>query len=89
MRTLYSGEERGILKESDISGDEVPICDIRITSITPLKSWITQKETLSCFGREFVLPRSKNMKKTDTTKDTRKEEERLIRENNRMGDLIM
>ena len=64
MRTLYSGEERGILKESDISRDEVPICDSIITSITPLKSGITQEDTLSCFGTELVLPRSKNMNKT-------------------------
>ena len=90
MRTLYSGEERGILKESDISRDEVPICDSIITSITPLKSGITQEDTLSCFGRELVLPRSKNMTKTDSTKDTkRKAEERLIRRNDRMRDLIM
>ena len=79
MRTLYSGEERGILKESDISSDEIPICDSRITSITPLKSRITQEDTLSCFGGELVLPRSKNMNKTYTTKDTRrKTKERLI-----------
>ena len=79
MRTLYSGEERGILKESDISRDEIPICDSRITSITPLKSRITQEDTLSCFGEELVLLRSKNMNKTDTTKDMRrKTKERLI-----------
>ena len=90
MRTLYSGEERGILKESDISKDEVPICDSRITSITPLKSRINQENSLSCFGREFVLPRSKNMNKTNTIKDTRrKARERLIRKNDRMRDLIM
>ena len=90
MRTLYSGEEREILKESDIGRDEVPICDSRITSITPLKSRITQEDTFNCFGGELVLPRSKNMNKTDTTKDAkRKAEERLIRKNDRMKDLIM
>ena len=90
MRTLYSGEERGIFKESDISKDEVPICDSRLTSITPLKSRITKEDTFSCFGGELVLPRSKNMNKTDTTKDMRrKAEERLIRKNDRMRDLIM
>ena len=88
MRTLYNGEERGILEESDINRDEVPICDSRITSITPLKSRITQED--NCFGKELVLPRSKNMNKTNTTKYTRrKAEERLIRKNDRMGDLIM
>ena len=79
MRTLYSGEERGILKESDINRDEVPICDNRIASITPLKLRITQEDTLSCFGGELVLPTSKNMNKTGTTKDTRRKiEKRLI-----------
>ena len=80
MKTLYRGEERGILKESDISKYEVPICVSRITSITPLKSRITQEDTLCSFGGELVLPRSKNMNKTDTTKDTkRKTKERLIK----------
>ena len=80
MRMLFKGEERGTLKESDIRRDEVPICVGRITSIALMKSRITQEDTLSCVGRELVLPRSKNMNKTDTTKDTRrKAEERLIR----------
>ena len=88
MRTLEKKEESS--KKSDINRDEVPICDSRITSITPLKSRITQEDTLSCFGGELVLPRNKNMNKTDTTKDTRrKAEERLIRKNDRMRDLIM
>ena len=71
MRTLFRVEERGTLKESDISRDEVPIC-------------------VENFDREFVLPKSKNMNKTDIIKDTgRKAEERLIRKNDRMMDLIM
>ena len=81
MRTLYSEEERGILKESDINIDKDLICDNRITSITSLKSSIIQEDTLSCFGGELVLHRSKNMNKTNTTKDIRKAEERLIRKN--------
>ena len=90
MRTLFRGEEERTLKESDISRDEVSICVSRITSITPLKLRIIQEDTLSCFSRELVLPRSKNMNKTDTTKDTgRKAEERLIRKRDRMRDLIM
>ena len=90
MRTLYSGEERRILKESDISRDEVSICDSRITSITPLKLRITQEDTLSCFDGELILHRSKNMNKTNTTKDTRRKAEgRLIRKNDRMRDLII
>ena len=90
MRMLFRGEERGTLKESDINRDEVPVCVGRITFITPMKSRITQENTLSCFGRELVLPRSKNMNKTDTTKDTRRRaQERLIRKKDRMRDLIM
>ena len=90
MRMLFIGEERGTLKESDISRDEVPICVSRITSITPLKSRTTQEDTLNCFGRELFLPRSKNMNKTNITKDMRrKAEERLIRKEDRMRDLIM
>ena len=90
MKTLFKGEERGTLKESNISSNEVSICVDRITSISPLKSRITQEDTLSFFGRELFLHRSKNMNKTDTTKDTRRKVEgRLIRKNDRMTDLIM
>ena len=52
----------------------------RITTITPLKARITQEGTLRGFGRKFVLPKSENMNKTNTTKDTRREvKERLSR----------
>ena len=52
----------------------------RIIMITSLKARITQGDTLRGFGREFVLPRSENMNKTNTTKDTRREtKERLIK----------
>ena len=74
------GEEGGILKEGDISRDKVAISVGRITTIIPLKVRMTQKDTLRGFGREFDLPRSENMNKTNTTKDTRREaKERLIR----------
>ena len=91
MRTLFRGEKRGTLKKkSDISRDDVPIFVNRITSIITLKSRKTQENTLGCFGRELVLPRSKNMNKTITTRDTRRKvEERLIRKNDRMRDLTM
>ena len=90
MRMLFGGEETRTLKESDISRDEVPICVRKTTSITTLKSRITQEDTLSCFGRELVLPRNKNMNKTYTTKDMRrKAKERLIRNKDRMRELIM
>ena len=90
MKTLFKGEERGTLKESDINRDEVSICVDRITSIIPLKLRITKEDILSFFDIELVLPKSKNMNKTDTTKDTRRKVEgRLIRKKDRMRDLIM
>ena len=46
--------------------------------ITPLKARITKKDTLRGFGREFVLPRSENMNKTNTTKDTRREIKEML-----------
>ena len=70
--------EGGILKEGDISRDKVAIIVGRITTIAPLKARITQE--VRGLGKEFVLPRSENMNKTNTTKDTRREaKERLIR----------
>ena len=70
----------GILKEGDINRDKVAISVKRITTITFLKARITQEDTLRGFGREFVLPRSKNMNKINTTKDTRREaKEKIIR----------
>ena len=78
--THYKGEEGGILKKGDINRDKVAISIGRITTITPLKARITQEDTLRGFGREFVLPRSKNINKTNTTKDTMMEvKERLSR----------
>ena len=85
----YNGEG-GILKECDINRDKIPICVRGIASITPLKSGVAQEDTLHGFSREFVLSRSKNMNKTNTTKDARgKAKERLNRKKNRMRDLII
>ena len=78
--THCRGEEGGIFKEGDINRDTIAISIRRITTITPLKARITQEDTLCGFGREFVLPKSENMNKTNTTKDTRREiKERLSR----------
>ena len=74
----YRGEEGGIFKEGDISRDKVAISIGRITTITLLKARITQEDTLHGFGREFVLPGSENMNKTDTTKDTRREIKEML-----------
>ena len=80
MRTRCRREEGRILKEGDISKNEVAINFGRITTITSLNARITQKDTLRGFSLEFVLPNSENMNKTDTTKDKRREaKERLIR----------
>ena len=74
------GEEGGIFKEGDINRDKEAISIGRITTITPLKARITQEDTFHGFSREFVLLRSENMNKTNTTKDTRREiKERLCR----------
>ena len=92
---MREGKTRGIDKTSGAKGrtaeeeesskkvinrDKVAISIGRITTITPLKARITQEDTLCGFGREFILPRSDNMNKTNTTKDTRREvKERLSR----------
>ena len=77
---MHNRGEGGIFKEYDINRDKVAISIMRITTITPLKARITQKDTLRCIGKEFVLPRSENMNKTNTTKDMRREiKERLSR----------
>ena len=77
MMTLFKGEG-GILKESDTSRDEVAICVSRISN--PFEVMNNQEDILYGFSGELVLLESKNMNKTDTTKDTkRKAGERLIR----------
>ena len=80
MHCKGEGEGGGIFKEGDINRDKVAISIGRITTITPLKARITQEDTLCSFSREFVLPISENMNKTNTTKETRREvKERLSR----------
>ena len=55
-----------------------------------MKVRITQEDTLRGFGREFILAKSENMNKTNTTEDTRsKAKERLIRKEDGIRDLIM
>ena len=52
-----------------------------ITTITLLKSGISQEEALHGFGRKLILSRSENMNKASTTKDTRRKEIKwLVRE---------
>ena len=61
-----------------------------ITTITLLKSGISQEEALHGFGGKLVLSRSENMNKTGTTKDTRRKEIKwLVREEKEMRNLIM
>ena len=61
-----------------------------ITTITFLKSGISQEEALHGFGGKLVLSRSENINKTSTTKDTRKKEIKwLVREEKEMRNLIM
>ena len=71
-------EHRRVLKKCDIDRDKVSMCIKRVATITSLKSGITEEDTLRGFGSKLVLSRSKNMDKTNTTKDTRgKAEERF------------
>ena len=58
--------------------------------ITLLKLEITEEDTFRGFGRELVLPRSKDMeKKTDNQDKRGNAKERLARKNDGMRDLIM
>ena len=66
------------------------MCIRRVATITSLKSRITEEDTRRGFGCKLVLSWSKNMDKTDTTKDRRgKTEERLVWKKNGMKDFIM
>ncbi|RVX15741.1 hypothetical protein CK203_005486 [Vitis vinifera] len=58
----------------DISGDKVSMSLKGITTITLLKSGISQEEALHGFGGKLVLSKSENMNKANTTKDTRRKE---------------
>ena len=61
-----------------------------ITTITLLKSRISQEEALHGFGGKLVLSRSENMNKASTTKDTRRKEIKwLVREEKRVRNLIV
>ena len=46
----------------------------RITTITLLKSGVSQEGAFCGFGRKFVLSRNENMNKASTTKNTRRKE---------------
>ena len=45
-----------------------------ITTITLLKSKVSQEDAFCGFSRKFVLSRSENMNKASTTKNTRRNE---------------
>ena len=61
-----------------------------ITTITPLKSGISQEEALHGFGEKLVLPKSENMNKACTTKDMRRKEIKwLVREEKGVRNLIV
>ena len=61
-----------------------------ITTITLLKSEVSQEDAFCGFGRKFVLPRSENMNKASTTKNTRRKEIKwLVREKKGMRNLIV
>ena len=61
-----------------------------ITTITLLKSGISQEEALHGFGGKLVLSRSENMNKASTTKNTRRKEIKwLVKEKKGMRNLIV
>ena len=88
---LRGGGEKGcVLKEGDISGDKVSMSRRGITTITLLKSRISQEDAFCGFGGKLVLSRSENMNKTSTPKDTRRKEIKwLVREEKGMRNLIV
>ena len=62
----------------------------RITTITLLKSRISQEDAFCDFGRKFVMSRSENMNKASTTKNTRRKEIKwLVKEKKRMRNPIV
>ena len=62
----------------------------RETSKNPFEVGSNPKKTLHGFSQKLVLSKSKNMNKTDATKDTRgKKEERLTRKKDGIRNLIM
>ena len=61
-----------------------------ITTITLLKSRVSQEDAFRSLGGELVLSRCESMNKTSTVKDTkRKEIKRLGRKKEGMRDLVM
>ena len=61
-----------------------------ITTITLLKSGISQEEALHGFGRKLVLSRSEKMNKASTTKDTRRKKIKwLVKEEKGVRNLIV
>ena len=61
-----------------------------ITTITLLKSRVSQEDTLCSLGGELVLSKCESMNKTSTVKDTRRKEiKRLGKKKEGMGDLVM
>ena len=61
-----------------------------ITTITLLKSRVSQEDAFRSLSGELVLSRCKSMNKTSTTKDRRRKKiKKLGRKNEGMRDLVM
>ena len=76
-------------QEGDINGEKVAMSLRGITTITLLKSGISQENAFCGSGRKFVFSRSENINKASTTKNTRKEIKWLVREKKGMRNLIV
>ena len=77
-------------KEVDIIGEKITMSVRGITTITLLKSRVSQEDAFRSLGGELVLYRCESMNRTCTAKDTRrKETKRLGRKKEGMRDLVM
>ena len=69
-----------MLKNGDISENEVSMCIGRVTTIIALKAGIAKEDALHGLSKKFILARSEYVDKTSAVEDTRRETEKgLIR----------
>ena len=75
-KTSETGRDSEVVEKNGESSKKVTSAESMslkgITTITLLKSGISQEEALHGFGGKLVLFRSENMNKASTTKDTRR-----------------
>ena len=83
-------EEWRVLKEGDINGEKIMMSVRGITTITLLKSRVSQENAFRSLGGELILSKCESRNKTSTAKDMRRKEiKRLGRKKEGMRDLVM